>query len=47
VWFYDNIDPELLSLEKLLKEYKLKLVMSSSEGLLYYHQGSTDSQNLN
>jgi hypothetical protein len=47
VWFYDNIDPELLSLEKLLKEYKLKLVMSSSEGLLYYHQASTDSQNLN
>jgi len=47
VWFYDNVDPELLSLEKLLKEYKLKLVMSSSEGLLYYHQGSTDSQNLN
>jgi hypothetical protein len=38
VWFYDNIDPELLSLEKLLKEYKLKLIMSSSEGLLYYHK---------
>jgi len=41
-WFIDNEDSELLSLDTLLKNYKLTQVVSCPEGGLYFHKGSAD-----
>jgi len=41
VWFYDNASPELLSLEKLLKEHYYVELASAPEGRIYYHPALT------
>lgn len=43
VWFYDNADPELLSLEKLLKEHYYVELASAPEGRIYYHPAIDES----
>lgn len=42
VWFYDNADPELLSLNKLLKEHQYTKLASYPEGCIYYHPLNSD-----
>jgi hypothetical protein len=37
VWFYNNADPELLSLNKLLKEHRYTKLVAYPEGCIYYH----------
>jgi len=40
VWFYDMVDTELFSLEKLLNEYNLNELVSFSDGKILYHKGT-------
>ncbi|MDP4290140.1 MAG: hypothetical protein Q8908_03580 [Bacteroidota bacterium] len=47
VWFYENADPELVSLKTLLKKNKYKKLISSPEGCIYYHPAPTENQSLN
>jgi hypothetical protein len=46
VWFYDNEDPELLSLNKMLKEHKYIQLASFPEGCIYYHPAPINNQSL-
>ena len=44
VWFYDNADPEYVSLEKLLKEHYYIELASAPEGRIYFHPATDESQ---
>jgi len=46
VWFYDNVSPELLSLDKLLKEHKYIQLASYPEGCIYYHPAPNNSPSI-
>jgi hypothetical protein len=45
VWFYENADPELLSLEKLLKEHEFRQVAAFPEGCIYFHPAPDPEKN--
>ena len=46
IWFYENASPELLSLNKLMKEHKYIPLASYPDGIIYYHPAAEDCQTL-
>jgi len=44
VWFYDNANPELITLAKILKENKLFQLVSYPEGCIFYHPAPPDKE---
>ena len=42
IWFYENASPELLSLNKLLKEHKYIPLASYPDGIIFYHPAPLD-----